>query len=492
VPNRLRLGVLALGLLPCAAWANSGGIAGYSGLNKTTCTFCHKSNLPAILPATLSGPSFLQLGAKGAFTFALPITATLAKGGGLDVAATGGTLSTVATEPQTKILTGEVVHSAPKAPGGGIAGISWKFDWTAPMVGGTYTLYGAGILSNGNSATTGDSLATDTFQVVVGSCQTHADCDDKNICTNDVCNTQAHTCSNTPIANCCQTVADCDDTNACTTDGCSAQHLCTHQHLAGCCSSDKDCPNDINPCTKNGCDLATKKCVTSKVPGCCTIGTGCDDGNKCTTDSCNYLTSTCSYTPIKGCCKADTDCADSNACTTDTCVVATGICSNTKTPSCCTAASECDDKSICTVDACASNTCTHTPVPGCCLKDADCNDKNPCTTDKCANNNTCTHAAVPGCVPPDAGPPVVDAKPPVGDSKPPVGDSKPPAADGAQPGTDAAQPGTDARIPPAGDSASTNPPGSGGCCRVSHAEAPTFPALLLLGFALLLALRRRR
>jgi hypothetical protein len=477
-----------IGAAPRSASANSTGIAAYSGMNGTTCTLCHKSMLPYQMKATFNGPTFLKPGAVGNYNFSMPAAGTATKSGGLDVSASGGTLAPDATDPTTKILGGELVHNAPKPVSSGLIPLTWKFQWTAPSVVGTYTFYGAGLVANGDKATTGDTLAVDTFQVSVGNCQAAADCDDKNACTMDSCNQTTKTCINTKINNCCLTVAECDDGNVCTTDTCNAlTHTCGHAPVQGCCTTDAQCLNDNDPCTKATCDLVAHKCGNVKVVDCCSFANpSCDDGNKCTTDQCSFVTNTCSHAPTPNCCKADTDCADTNPCTTDTCTVATGTCSNTKTAGCCLTAVECDDKNACTADACTNNKCVSTPVAGCCAKDTDCDDGNPCTTDTCAKA-VCAHSPVPGCVPPDAG--VPDAKP-AGDGNPPSGDSQVPSGD-SNPPSDAPQPGVDWK---AGDSGTPPTPSSDGCCRVSHARSATsgIPALLLAAVLLGLALRRRR
>lgn len=64
-------------------------------------------------------------------------------------------------------------------------------------------------------------------------CQTAAECDDANSCTEDAC--VANACVSTPIPGCgpCQTGAECDDQNACTDDIC-ANGVCSHNPIPGC------------------------------------------------------------------------------------------------------------------------------------------------------------------------------------------------------------------------------------------------------------------
>jgi hypothetical protein len=488
--------------------ANSGGIAGYSGKTITTCLNCHIGN--TLNQTSISGPTFLKPGIQGTYSFSLGF-AFQAQNGGLNIAAQSGLLAVDPTESLTTKLSGlELVHSKPKPAGIGM-GFSWKFRWTAPSTAGTYTLYGAGVTGNGNSAATGDNNGKTTLIVTVGLCQNNADCNDSDICTYDAC--VKGSCTHTKVANCCNTAADCNDGNACTNDACNNFHQCTHSTVAGCCSADSQCA-DNNVCTLDTCDLSTHKCQSAPISECCTgLGTiQCNDGNKCTVDGCNLATNTCTHLVQTGCCKADADCVDTNPCTTDACNLGTGICLNTKTAGCCLSAADCNDKNGCTKDSCVANLCVNAAVPGCCSADSQCVDTDPCTSDACLNNQ-CTHTSIPGCkpdtgpTPPKDGGPAVDGKPagdgPKADAPAPSGDGpKPdapvPSGDGPAPGdgklpTEAAWPGTDSGV--AGDVGGTAPAESGGCCRVSDAGADAssgLPALLLVGALLGLAFRRRR
>jgi MYXO-CTERM domain-containing protein len=463
-----------------AAWANSTGIAGHSGMTGTACSACHGSGLSSV-NTNITGPTLLKPGATGTYTLKIETAMMMMYPiAGLDVAASGGSLGVSPSEPNTKLLSGELVHSAPKNTSGFPPTASWTFTWTAPAVLGVYALHGAGLGANGNGKTSSDAQHLDTLNVTVAECQSSADCNDNDICTSDTCS--AKQCLHNKITNCCKAAADCDDSNPCTTDVCSGSHLCQHQTVLSCCTTDAQCV-DLDACTADSCNLLSNTCDHSKIPGCCTSASQCNDGNKCTTDSCNTSTHLCAHLIIPACCKSNADCADNTVCTTDTCDVATGVCLNAVIAGCCTSAAECDDKNPCTVDTCgATNTCVITPVPNCCTTAASCDDKNPCTTDGCVNSH-CVHIPLPGCVT-DAGPPKPDGQP-GSDGKPPVNDGKP-ASDSPPPGDRAV---TDSS-PPAGDG--PPPSASSGCCRVSHADAGEAPLVVLLGLVLLLALRRRR
>ncbi|MEZ4373789.1 MAG: hypothetical protein R3B07_23410 [Polyangiaceae bacterium] len=56
-------------------------------------------------------------------------------------------------------------------------------------------------------------------------CKTNADCNDDNACTNDVCNTSTHTCTNTDIS------STCNDGDACTTDSCNPLSGCVNAFI---------------------------------------------------------------------------------------------------------------------------------------------------------------------------------------------------------------------------------------------------------------------
>ncbi|MCB9585996.1 MAG: hypothetical protein H6718_11400 [Polyangiaceae bacterium] len=59
-------------------------------------------------------------------------------------------------------------------------------------------------------------------------CKTNTDCNDDNACTNDVCNTTTHTCTNTTIT--------CNDSDACTADSCAPATGCVYTFI----DEDKD------------------------------------------------------------------------------------------------------------------------------------------------------------------------------------------------------------------------------------------------------------
>ncbi|MFQ5590699.1 MAG: hypothetical protein ACE5HE_06035 [Phycisphaerae bacterium] len=220
-------------------------------------------------------------------------------------------------------------------------------------------------------------------------CATNADCDDGNVCTDDVC-LPDETCSNTPNYNdvvfCCDPLTGAlttiDDGNECTSDTCnpdgSVDHTPTPDIACGSppvgeCDAQDTC-NTLGECspvfvpagTLCG-DTSTSECDfrdTCDGAGTCqpnhaTSGTACGDPSDtdCTDpDICDGL----------GACQPN-DVADGSACDDlDACTVGEtctgGVCSGGS-------AVDCDDGLSCTTDTCNQGTglCDNTLDPGNCL-----------------------------------------------------------------------------------------------------------------------------
>ncbi len=126
----------------------------------------------------------------------------------------------------------------------------------------------------------------------IGACTTcsiAADCDDANVCTDDLCD-PALGCTNTPNA------VACDDGLACTSGDVCTGGSCVGAVPMAC--------NDGNVCTDDGCDDAVGCTNTPNIAT-------CDDGLTCTlSDSCNA--GVCVGT-------APAACDDGDACTRDSC-----------------------------------------------------------------------------------------------------------------------------------------------------------------------------
>ncbi len=254
----------------------------------------------------------------------------------------------------------------------------------------------------------GDEACDDSGNCLPG---TPINCDDSNICTDDICH---------PALGCLYSNNDdlCDDGNACTIGDQCANGFCQpgpqnfdctvldDQCNKGVCNpSTGACEKDVNvfngnscndgdPCTEfDECDFGTcvgeEKNCNDRVfctddscnpnNGSCVNtpnNTDCNDGNDCTNDICDKHDG-CINTPIAACCTNDNDCTiPHNACKIGICDPQTGICSFTPAA----AGTLCDDNNACTEnDICLESpnggTCAGTPI--------DCNDGFACSTDSC-------------------------------------------------------------------------------------------------------------
>ena len=145
--------------------AHENGISGASGKSGSFCNRCHSGG--ATPTAQLDGPATLAAGASGTYT--LTITGGAGVAGGLDAAlddaslAAGARLQTVSAS--TKILSGEVTHTAPVSFAAGQ--LSFQLAVVAPASARTMTLYAAGNSTNRDSTDNGDQAAATTMAIVV-------------------------------------------------------------------------------------------------------------------------------------------------------------------------------------------------------------------------------------------------------------------------------------------------------------------------------------
>jgi len=163
--NFVIIGIFLLILLTSQnVFSFNGGISGYSGNPATasgiTCSLCHSGGTIPII--NLSGPATVRPGTI--HTYTLTISGGQQSSGGIDVSVDGGTL--INTLANTRFQAGEIIHIQRK-PVVGDGSVSWNFDWQAPTTSGMYTLYGAGLSTNGDNSTTGDGVATTTYTVMV-------------------------------------------------------------------------------------------------------------------------------------------------------------------------------------------------------------------------------------------------------------------------------------------------------------------------------------
>ncbi|WP_455219768.1 PKD domain-containing protein [Kaarinaea lacus] len=148
-------------LIPQGVVALPGGISGYSGAN-TTCTACHPQGTAPTVTLTSSGSTTVTPGSTDSYT--LTITGGAASSAGFDISANAGVLVNTAASG-VRVSNTELVHNSPASMSGGT--YSMSFDWQAPTAAGTYTIYAAGMSTNGNGGTSGDGTGTTTLQVTV-------------------------------------------------------------------------------------------------------------------------------------------------------------------------------------------------------------------------------------------------------------------------------------------------------------------------------------
>jgi|GEM_PF-3163755 len=213
-------------------------------------------------------------------------------------------------------------------------------------------------------------------------CQSNADCDDSNACTDDTCLGDG-TCENVNNYNdqidCCNPITGqltpIDDGNACTSTFCDVQ---TGEVIPTCLPEGTLCGNPAqNTCdAQDTCD-GNCTCVDRKAPA----GTACGNGSDtdCTDpDTCDG-SGACqpNHAPVGSPCndQSDTTCTDPDTCN------AFGACLANHAPN----GTTCDDGAFCTTgEACASGICTG--------GSATCNDGVGCTDDSCdEQNDICTN-----------------------------------------------------------------------------------------------------
>jgi len=211
----------------------------------------------------------------------------------------------------------------------------------------------AAACDDGNSCTAGDHCESGKCVLVAAT-----QCDDKNPCTDDSCN---------PATGCLfkLTEAPCDDGNVCTTGD--------HCHLGTCISSGSLQCDDKNPCTDDSCNPTAGCTFTPNAAA-------CNDSNPCT------LGDTCSAGKCKG--LKPLQCGDGDVCTDDWCDPATG-CAHAPNTAPCNDGNACTAGEACNAGACAGG------------KSVGCNDSNPCTDDSCDPTNGCMY--VPNSVSCDDG-----------------------------------------------------------------------------------------
>jgi len=259
-----------------------------------------------------------------------------------------------------------------------------------------------GVQPDGGDATGEDA---EEEEACATPCETEAQCDDSNPCTEDWC---------APITKCCVWFSETLNYVPCGDDlFCNGYDYC----LSGTCThEDPNCSGD-SECSIRTCDEVNDVCTSTPRPD----GTPCDNGlfcdgtdNVCDDGYCQYrwpcpattgnsCTTYACYEAEPHCreeAKLDGDpCPDANACNGyEFC--AAGSCSK-RIPAC-------FDGDPCTQDTCveATGDCVvpAPPIADCtnCAGDPACDDADPCTTDYCkivATVKSCEHIYVPRCAP---------------------------------------------------------------------------------------------
>ena len=161
---------------------------------------------------------------------------------------------------------------------------------------------------------------------------------------------------------------DCDDGNICTLDVFDSQApgLCQHLPQAGPCSDD-------NLCTR------ADQCLGGQCVGTPTV---CDDGVACTQDTCNPGTGACEFSPLSA------RCNDADPCTSDVCQPGPGAdlsgCVHALAPT----GTPCGPSGCGTVALCAAGACVDYATP----EGYPCEDGDPCSQQDSCHGGVC----VPG------------------------------------------------------------------------------------------------
>ena len=205
----------------------------------------------------------------------------------------------------------------------------------ATGVGCSYTNVTTGC-NDGDACTKSDVCSNGVCKGTggAGCCISNGDCDDKNACTTDTCDSKTGGCTNAAVGN----GGACNaDSNGCTADTCQAGK-CAAGVPVDCAASADSC----NTATCNSTGATTYSCgKTAK-----TDGSPCDDGLFCTTSE------ACTAGKCGG--GKQKDCS-SSGCTTGVCDEATKACKGTTKPD----GASCDaDNSGCTKDdQCSKGAC---------------------------------------------------------------------------------------------------------------------------------------
>lgn len=149
-----------------SAYANNGGLPGYSGKPTAlspqgeSCNQCHTGGTaPTVV---INGPATLAAGASAEYT--LVVTTGLVRAGG-GVAGSDGVMLTPVAGGGFRDSFGEMVQDAPLTVNGGSA--TFRFTVKAPSVGTTMKLWGVGLAANNANAQGGDRATHATRDITI-------------------------------------------------------------------------------------------------------------------------------------------------------------------------------------------------------------------------------------------------------------------------------------------------------------------------------------
>jgi predicted carbohydrate-binding protein with CBM5 and CBM33 domain len=138
-------------ILSTALFGYSGGISGRTQKSGTNGCSCHGSKNTGVT-VTLTGASVLTPNMQSTYT--VTISGGPLASGGVDIAASAGTLINASTDCQ--VMSGEVTQMNPKMPVSG--SVTFQFKYTAPATTGAQTLYVTGLSINNDGGTSGDQF----------------------------------------------------------------------------------------------------------------------------------------------------------------------------------------------------------------------------------------------------------------------------------------------------------------------------------------------
>ena len=132
-------GVLITAIQFGNAYAYGNGVAGRTLKPGSSpgCT-CHSGSSNSAVVVTITGPSTLQAGQTGTYTFSVSRSSGTFSTGGIDIAVSSGTLG-LGGSSGIKLLSSEIVHSSKFT-----SATTKTFTVTAPNTAGTLTIYATG------------------------------------------------------------------------------------------------------------------------------------------------------------------------------------------------------------------------------------------------------------------------------------------------------------------------------------------------------------